>query len=174
MPVASWREAERFCEEDEDPAVIGARLAGMTGGEPGAHAQRCRDSMSAAYAREDARNGAGAASEASGKTLRNSVRATYDSRETGPRYHVTTRLGDRTIAFQERVADPFVSHTVTVGWPDLLRGLLRRHLQVTVIVGGDPDVVNDVLELDDNALVPNSTRQAAFRSHLNEAIGRIA
>jgi hypothetical protein len=106
--------------------------------------------------------------------LRNSIRATYDSRETGPRYHVTTRVGDRTIAFQERVPDPFVAHTVTVGWPDLLRGLLKRQLRVTVIVGGDADVVNDVLELDDNALVPGSTRKAAFRSHLNEAMGRTA
>lgn len=106
--------------------------------------------------------------------LRNSVRATYDSRQTGYPYHVTTRVGDRTIEFQKRVTDPFVTHTVTVGWPDLLRGLLRRHLRVTVIIGGDMDVVNDVLELDDNALVPGSTRQAAFRSHLNEAIGRMA
>jgi hypothetical protein len=104
--------------------------------------------------------------------VRNSIRATYDSRETGDRYHVTTRVGLRTIEFEKRVTDPFVSHTVTVGWPDLLRGLLRRHLKVTVIVGGDPDVVNDVLELDGNALVPNSTRRAAFHSHLNEAIGR--
>lgn len=103
---------------------------------------------------------------------RNSIRPTYDSRETGPRYHVTTRIGDRTIEFQKRVDDPFVSHRVTIGWPDLLRGLLRRRLAVTVLVGGDRDVVNDVLELDDNQLVPGSTRQAAFRSHLNEAIGR--
>ena len=71
------------------------------------------------------------------------------------------------------MTEPFVRHAVTVGWPDLLRGLLRRHLRVTVIVGGDLDVVNDVLELDDNALVPNSTRQAAFRSHVGEAIGRV-
>jgi len=107
-------------------------------------------------------------------SVRNSIRPTYDSRETGPRYHVTTRIGDRTIEFQKRVDDPFVSHRVTIGWPDLLRGLLRRRLAVTVMVGGDPDVINDVLELDDNQLVPGSTRQAAFRSHVNEAIGRFA
>ena len=104
--------------------------------------------------------------------MRNSIRPTYDSRETGPRYHVTTRVGIRTIEFQKRVDDPFVSHRVTIGWPDLLRGLLRRHLTVDVLVGGDLDAVNDVMELDDNCLVPGSTRQAAFRSHLNEALSR--
>ena len=105
--------------------------------------------------------------------MRNSIRATYDSRETGPRYHVTTQVGDRTVGFRVRVPDPFVRHVVTVGWPDLLRGLLRRRLRVTVIVGGDPDVMNDVLELDSNQLVPDSTRQAAFRAHIGEAIGRL-
>ena len=104
--------------------------------------------------------------------MRNSIRPTYDSRETGPRYHVTTRVGERTVEFQKRVDDPFVSHRVTIGWPDLLRGLLRRRLTVDVLVGGDLDAVNDVMELDDNCLVPGSTRQAAFRSHLNEAIIR--
>lgn len=106
--------------------------------------------------------------------LVNSVRATYDSRETGDRYHVTTEIGHRTIAFRDPVPDPFVRHTVTIGWRDLLRGLLRRELKVTVIVGGDIEVINDVLELDDNALVKGRTREAAFRSHLNEAIGRTA
>lgn len=104
--------------------------------------------------------------------MRNSIRATYDSRETGDRYHVTTEIGNQTIAFRVPIPDPFVRQTVTVGWRDLLRGLLRRRLVVTVIVGGDIDVINDVLELDDNALVPDSTRKAAFHSHLNEVIGR--
>lgn len=108
------------------------------------------------------------------KATRNSIRPTYDSRETGPRYHVTTRVGERTIQFQDRIEDPFISQRVTIGWVDLLRGLLRRRVVVTVIVGGDIDVINDVLELDANQLVPCSTRAAAFRSHVNEAIGRLA
>lgn len=103
---------------------------------------------------------------------RNSIRATYDSRETGPRYHITTRLGDRTIAFQERIPDPFARHTVTVGWRDLLRGLWRRELKVTVIIDADRDLMEDVLELDDNYLGANCTRRDAFNSHVNEAIGR--
>lgn len=106
--------------------------------------------------------------------LRASVRATYDSRETGWPYHVTTVVGGRTTEFRKPVTDPFVRHTVTVGWPGLLRGLLRGRLRVTVLVGGDPQVMDDVLELDGNSLVPGRTRQAAFRSHVNEAIGRMA
>ena len=105
--------------------------------------------------------------------MRNSIKATYDSRETGPRYHVTTRINDRTIEFQKRIEDPFVRQRVHVGWPDLLRGLLRRDLVVEVLVSGDLDVINDVLELDDNQLVPGSTRAAAFRSHINETLGRM-
>jgi hypothetical protein len=93
---------------------------------------------------------------------RRSIEPTYDSRQTGPRYHVTTRINDRTVAFQRPLDDPFVRHTVHLGWRDLLGGLLRRHLAVTVLVDGDRDVVNDVLELDANALVPNSTRRDAF------------
>lgn len=106
--------------------------------------------------------------------MRESIAPTYDSRETGPRYHVTTRLDDRTIAFQEPIEAPFVRHTVHLGMRDLLHGLLRRRLDVVMIVGGDPDIVNDVLELDDNALVPGSTRHRDFRRGIHHKIARIA
>jgi hypothetical protein len=106
--------------------------------------------------------------------LRNSICATYDSRETGERYHVTYTVDGRVIEWEKRIPDPFGRFTVHLGWRDLLRGLVRRSLAVEVLVGGDLDVVNDVLELDENALVPNSTRKDAFHSHLNEAIGRTA
>jgi hypothetical protein len=106
--------------------------------------------------------------------MRESIAPTYDSRETGPRYHVTTQLDDRTIAFQEPIDDPFVRHTVHIGWLDLLRGLLRRHLDVIVKVGGDPDIVNDVLELNDNAIVPGSTRQRDFQRGVHHKLDRIA
>lgn len=105
--------------------------------------------------------------------MRSSIRPTFDSRETGARYHVTTRIDDETIDFQHRVSDPFVRQTVTIGWRHLLRGLLRGRLVVEVIVSGDRDVVNDVLELDDNTLLPGSTRRAAWDSHINEALGRL-
>lgn len=40
--------------------------------------------------------------------MRESIAPTHDSRETGPRYYVTTQLGDRTIAFRQPIEDPFV------------------------------------------------------------------
>jgi hypothetical protein len=97
---------------------------------------------------------------------RTSIQPTYSSAETGPRYHVTTRIGDRTIQFEEPIQDPFVSQRVTIGWPDLLRALLRRRLVVTVIVGGDRDVIDDVLELDAEWLGGDSTRRDEFTAGL--------
>lgn len=106
--------------------------------------------------------------------MRNSIQPTYDSRETGPQYTVTSRIGDRTICFQQPVDDPFVRHTVTVGLWDAVRELLRRRrVEVTVIVGGTRDRVDDVLELDGNTLVPGSTRRAGWNSHINERLGRL-
>lgn len=109
------------------------------------------------------------------KPQRQSIRATYDSRNTGPQYHVTTRLGDRTIIFQQPTDDPFVSMTVQISWRDVFRELLHGHrVRVTVMVGGHPDRIADVLELDDNTLTSNSTRRATFDSHINESLGRLA
>lgn len=105
---------------------------------------------------------------------RQSIAATYDSRETGPRYWVTTLLGDQIIGSREPVEDPFVSTTITIGWPDLLRGLLRGKLTTTVRLGADADLVDDVLELDANTLTPNSTRQVEFRGEINDALRRLA
>lgn len=104
---------------------------------------------------------------------RQSIRATYDSRDTGPAYHVTVRVDDRTDTFRRPIDDPFARTDVHLGWRDLLRGLLRRRLTVTVIIGGDIDRMNDVLELDDNTLLPNSTRRQTWNSHVNETLGRM-
>jgi hypothetical protein len=103
-------------------------------------------------------------------TQRQSIQPTYDSRETGPRYHVTSRINDRTVTFQQSLDDPFVRHTVHLGWRDLLRGLLRRRLAVTVIVGADPELMDDVMELDANTLVPGSTRRDEFNQGINNAL----
>jgi hypothetical protein len=105
--------------------------------------------------------------------MRNSIRATYDSRETGPQYWVTSEIGDRTVCFRQPADDPFVRHTVTVGLWDAVRELLRRRrVEVTVLVGATRDRVDDVLELDGNTLVPgDSTRRAAWDSHINERLG---
>ena len=101
-----------------------------------------------------------------------SIQPTYDSRETGPRYHVTSRIDSRPVAFQEPINDPFVRHTVHLGWRDLLRGLVRRRLTVTVLVSGDQEVMDDVMELDANALVPGRERHAEFRRDLSRAMVR--
>lgn len=100
--------------------------------------------------------------------LINSVKATYDSRETGPRYHVTTRINGRTLTFQEPAPDPFARTTVVVSWRDALRGLLLRgRLVVEVLVGGDRSIVNDVLELDENTLIHGRSRKAAFQQSMH-------
>jgi hypothetical protein len=104
-------------------------------------------------------------------TKRRSIEPTYDSRETGPRYHVTTRLGDRTTEFQKPIPDPFVAHTVRLTWRGILRCLLDgKRPAVTVIVSGDWNVVEDVLELDANHLGYNSTRRDEFNISLGAAL----
>jgi hypothetical protein len=102
---------------------------------------------------------------------RQSIQPTYDSRETGPRYHVTYSVNGRIITWEERVPDPFVCAKVTVGFWDLLRSLWRGALVVKVHVDADADVVNDVMELDANTLTPNSTRRDEFNAGISDAIG---
>lgn len=108
---------------------------------------------------------------------RQSIQPTYDSRDTGPRYNVTTEIGDRTIEFRKPIDDPFVSQTVHIHWRDLVRHLLglRRFLTVTVRVNGDRDVIEAVLELDANYLgLPGSQRRTAFNQEINDTLGGIA
>jgi hypothetical protein len=102
--------------------------------------------------------------------LHPSVRATYDSRETGPRYWQTTTVNDRPIAFRQPIPDPFARTTVTLGVRDLLVGLLRRRLVVEVTIGAEKELMYDVLELDENELVRGRTRQAAFQQSMHERL----
>jgi len=102
--------------------------------------------------------------------MRRSIQPTYDSRMTGPAYHVTYRVNGKTITFREPIDDPFIRGHVTIGWLDLLRGLLRGQITVEVIVGGERDRVNDVLELDANALVGNSSRRKRFDARIQEVL----
>jgi hypothetical protein len=102
--------------------------------------------------------------------LRPSVRATYDSRQTGPRYWVTVEINSRTVTFRKPLADPFVRTTVNVTWWARLCGLFQRRMVVTVVTGADSDLMNDVLELDENTLVPGRTRKEAFRQSINQKL----
>lgn len=106
-------------------------------------------------------------------TGRQSIEPTYDATKTGPRYWLTSRAGGRTLDWQKPLDDPFVHTRIVIGWRDLLRGLLRRHLAVTVQVGGDRDVIEDVLELNSDYLGPMlSTRRREFQQDLNKALVR--
>lgn len=106
---------------------------------------------------------------------RQSTASTYDGRETGPRFHVTTWVNDRVVGEMHKpIPDPFVYTTVEVDWRDLLRGLLRRRLRVCVNVGGAPEVIEDVMELDDNYLGPNCTRRDEFGVVLGAALSTFA
>jgi hypothetical protein len=105
------------------------------------------------------------------RPIRQSIRSTYDSRETGPRFHVTYMVNDKTITFQQPIEDPFVHGTVRINRRDLFKGWLRGRLEVSMHVSGDRDIKDDVLELDENQLISNSTRAQTFRSHINERLG---
>lgn len=99
-----------------------------------------------------------------------SIQPTYDSRETGPRYYVSAFVHGRAVTWRKPIDDPFVTTTVTVGWPDLLRALLRRRLLVRFQVDADRDLIEDVLELDGNHLGINCTRRAEFHGQLFKAL----
>jgi hypothetical protein len=101
-----------------------------------------------------------------------SIEPTYDSRETGPRFHVTSTINGRPVVWREQVEDPFVRHTLHVSVLDLLKGIFRRRLTVEVTVGGDLEVMDDVLELDVNQLVPGRTRRLDFHRDMHKAIAR--
>jgi hypothetical protein len=108
-------------------------------------------------------------------TERKSITPTYNGAETGPRYHVTSRINSHTVTFQHPADDPFVRHVIHICWLDRLKSLFLRRLDVEVIVGGDAEIIEDVMELNSDYLGPmNSTRRKAFQSELNDAIGRFA
>jgi hypothetical protein len=68
--------------------------------------------------------------------LHPSVRATYDSARTGPRYWTTVTVNDYPIEFRNPLPDPFARTKVTVSWADTLRALIRgRHVVVEVTIG---------------------------------------
>lgn len=102
-----------------------------------------------------------------------SVKATYDSAKDGPQYTVTTWVEGDCIEFEKPISDPFLRHTVHVGWRHLLRNLTIRGLAVSVVVSGTRERMNDVLELDDQTLIRGRTRHAAFHSHINERLGDV-
>lgn len=101
-----------------------------------------------------------------------SVAPTYNRSETGDRFSVETRVNDRLVSVTF-MPDPFMHHRVTFGWRDLFRGLLRG-LEVTVVVSGDPDIVEDVSELDADYLgQPGSSRRQEWDARVDAALRRV-
>jgi hypothetical protein len=103
---------------------------------------------------------------------RQSIAPTYDHRKTGDRFTVETRINGRRLD-EKTTRDPFVNHTVTVGWLDLIAFALRGR-KVTVIVGGDRQIVDDVMELDADCLTHNSTRRDEWNQQVEGALARAA
>lgn len=100
--------------------------------------------------------------------LRASVKATYDSRETGPRYWVTTSIDGKPVEFRRPLPDPFVRKTVNIEWrPVKWLPWPRLRVAVEVTVGAYPDLMDDVLELDENTLIAGRTRKEAFRQSMH-------
>lgn len=104
------------------------------------------------------------------RPIRQSIQPTYDHRETGDRFEVETRINGTRLSVTP-TRDPFVHHRVVIGWRDLLRGFLRRRLEIVVIVGGDPEIVDDVMELDADCLTFNSTRRVEWNAHIQCRLG---
>lgn len=105
---------------------------------------------------------------------RESIPPTYDHRETGDRFTVESRVSGRRISVTP-TRDPFVCQRVTVGWRDLLRGLLRRRLEVETLVGGDRAIVEDIFELDNDYKGQyGSSRRRAWDAGLQRALGDFA
>ncbi len=102
------------------------------------------------------------------RAVRQSIEPTYDHRVTGDRFTVETRINGRRLN-EITTRDPFVHHRVVIGWRDLLRFAIQGR-EVTVIVGGDRGIVDDVMELDADCLTYNSTRRTEWTAQVHRAL----
>jgi hypothetical protein len=100
--------------------------------------------------------------------VRQSIQPTYDHRETGDRFTVDTRINGRHLN-KITTRDPFIHHRVVIGWRDLLRFVLGGR-EIVVVVGGDLQIVDDVLELDGDCLTFNSTRRQEWNAQVDSAL----
>jgi len=102
--------------------------------------------------------------------MRKSIEPTYDSRETGLRFNVETRINGQAIRNQI-IPDPFVRTTIRLAFWDVVKAFLfERKLHIEVLVNGDEDIVEDVMELDANYLASNSTRRKIFHETIETVL----
>lgn len=97
---------------------------------------------------------------------RESIKPTYDSSETGPRFTLSTFVNGRSVDWEEPLIDPFVTTEMRISWRDALRGLLRGGLKVRFQVSGDRDIIEDVLELDNDYIGVGSSRRREWHTSL--------
>ena len=106
--------------------------------------------------------------------LRLSIQPTYDHRQTGNRYSVSSWVGDCQVAKRVSIRDPFVRHTIHIHWWNAIKCLLcKGRITVRVQLDGDDDIVNDILELDADYLLQGSTRRVEFKAALETALGNM-
>lgn len=91
-------------------------------------------------------------------------------RASRPAYTVEIRENGHRLSV-ERIVDPFVSASIKPrGWRAALDALLGR-LEVEIIVGGDKDRVEAVMELDPDYLgPPGSESRTAWDAQINRAL----
>jgi hypothetical protein len=89
-----------------------------------------------------------------------------------PTYHLSVFVGGRELDFHKPIPDPFHRTDVTIGWRDLLRGLLRRRLVIRVMVGADRHTEEAVLALNPDHLgYADSPSRKAWDARVNEWMG---
>lgn len=104
------------------------------------------------------------------KKLRLSIQPTYDQRETGERYSITTFVAGSKLS-ETKLPDPFVRHTVRVSFWDAIKSLLRTgHVEVYIRIDGDVEIIEDIMELDSNYIGHGSTRHREFHQSIEHAL----
>lgn len=105
------------------------------------------------------------------RALRLSINPTYDHRDTGDRFTVSSSIGGVTICDEKPIRDPFVSHTIRIHWRDALKCLFwNREIKVCVRVSGDSEICEDVMELDGDYIGHGSTRRAEWNSSIEKSL----
>lgn len=105
---------------------------------------------------------------------RTSIQPTYDHSKTGDRFTVEVRENSRRLSVKP-MPDPFHNTVVRPrGWRAALGVLLRRY-EVTVIVSGDHEIVEDIMELDDDYKGEHgSTRRMEWDGQFQQILGDFA